>query len=139
MSRASQAALAVTVLLVLVLVGSLLAGIGRGGPSTASLTLPAAEPPKGRVRVEVLNAAGVPGLARAVTRRLRDRGFDVIYFGNARGFSPDSSLILDRAHRPDAARQVSAALGIPRVLSRPDSTLYLEVTVILGRDWKQAE
>jgi hypothetical protein len=136
-SRARQLALAGTVLLVLVLAGSLVAGLGGDRPEeAASPPSSSAEPRAARVRVEVLNAAGIPGLARAVTERLRDRGFDVVYFGNGRGFSPDTSLVLDRAAHPDAARRVGDALGIRRVLSRPDSTLYLDVTVVLGKDWK---
>lgn len=137
MSRARQLALAATVLVVLVLAGSLVAGLGGDRPEqTDSPPSPSAAPRAARVRVEVLNAAGIPGLARTVTDRLRDRGFDVVYFGNGRGFSPDTSLVLDRAAHPDAARRVADALGIRRVLSRPDSTLYLDVTVVLGRDLK---
>jgi hypothetical protein len=137
-SRARQLALAGTVLLVLLLAGSLVAGLRGGRPAdTAPPPAPGAPPRAGRVRVEVLNAAGIPGLARTVTDRLRDRSFDVVYFGNGRGFSPDTSLVLDRAAHPDAARQVADALGIHRVLSRPDSTLYLDVTVVLGKDWER--
>ena len=88
-----------------------------------------------RVRVEVLNAAGVPGLARAATERLRDAGFDVVYYGNGRGFGPDSSLVLDRVGKRELAADVAETLDIQRVASRPDSTLYLEVTVVLGKDW----
>lgn len=138
MSRARQLALAGTVLLVLLLVGSLVAGLGGDRTGGAASPAPSSSAPRpGRVRVEVLNAAGVPGLARTVTDRLRDRGFDVVYFGNGRGFSPDTSLVLDRAAHPDAARQVADALGIRRVLARPDSTLYLDVTVVLGKDLKR--
>ena len=82
----------------------------------------------------MLNAAGVAGLARTATERLRDRGFDVVYFGNAESFGVDTSVVLDRVGRPQVARDVAAALGISRVESRPDSTLYLEATVVLGRD-----
>jgi len=139
-SRARQLALAATVLVVLVLAGSLVAGLVGDRPAdSAPPSSPAAAPRAARVRVEVLNAAGIPGLARTVTDHLRDRGFDVVYFGNGRGFSPDTSLVLDRAAHPDAARQVADALGIRRVLSRPDSTLYLDVTVVLGKDWKRGE
>ena len=35
----------------------------------------------GRVRVEVLNAGGREDMARLATDHLRDRGFDVVYFG----------------------------------------------------------
>jgi hypothetical protein len=124
--------------LVLVL-AAVLVGIGsmvwqwRGGGEAAG---PAAAVGRAdRVRVEVLNAAGVPGLARAATDRLRDAGFDVVYYGNGRGFAPDSSLVLDRVGKRELAADVAETLDIPRVGSRPDSTLYLEVTVVLGKDW----
>ena len=104
--------------------------------SGAEPVRPAAElPPGERVRVEVLNAAGIPGLARTATDRLRDAGFDVVYFGNNRGFAPDSSLVLDRVGKRALADDVARAIEIPRVASRPDTSLYLEVTVVLGKDW----
>lgn len=89
-----------------------------------------------RTRVEVLNAAGVPGIAREATRRLRDDGFDVVYYGNAPAFALDSSVVLERAGGAAGAERVARTLGIPRVESRPDTALYLEVTVLLGRDWE---
>lgn len=88
-----------------------------------------------RVRVEIYNAAGIPGLARQATSRLRDGGFDVVFFGNTRSFPADSSLVLDRVGRMDLAEGVARTMEIGRVQSRPDSTLYLDVTVILGTDW----
>ena len=93
----------------------------------------------GRVRVEVLNGAGQSGLARSATDVLRDEGFDVVYFGNADDFGRDSSVVLDRVGRVDLARAVADALGIPRVLSEPDSNLYLDATVVLGEDWSAPE
>ena len=122
------------------LLGAVLVGVVSmvwqwwGGADPAAT--PVAElPPGERVRVEVLNAAGIPGLARTATDRLRDAGFDVVYFGNNRGFAPESSLVLDRVGKRALADDVARAIDIPRVLSRPDTTLYLEVTVVLGKDW----
>lgn len=88
-----------------------------------------------RIEVEVLNAAGQTGLARSATERLRDRGFDVVYFGNAREFDRDSSVVIDRVGDPARARAVADALGIKLVQSVPDTTLLLSVTVLLGKDW----
>ncbi len=88
-------------------------------------------------RVEVLNGAGTPGLARDATERLRAAGFDVVYFGNAR--EPRGlSLVLDRGGRGDVARRAAAALGIRDVRAQPNATLYVDVTVILGKDWPPA-
>ncbi len=86
-------------------------------------------------RVEVLNGAGRSGLARAATDRLRDAGYDVVFFGNAD--SPtDTSYVLDRLGHIDAARAVGRALGIERVRTAMDSTMFLEATVVLGKDFE---
>jgi hypothetical protein len=99
-----------------------------------------AQPSAGaRVRVEVLNAGGSSGAARGATDRLRDMGFDVVFFGNAASFDRDSSVVLDRTGHVESARSVADALGIRRVQSEPDSNLYLDVSVMLGRDWVRAE
>jgi len=89
-----------------------------------------------RVRVEVLNGGGAPGMAREATDRLREVGFDVVFFGNASSFEVDSSVVLDRADAVDKARSVADVLGIRHVRSEPDPNLYLDVSVLLGRDWR---
>lgn len=88
-----------------------------------------------RVRVEVLNGAGRPGLAERVTDRLRARGFDVVYFGNAANFDWERSVVYARTADTLRARSVAEALAIGRVESRPDPDLHLDVTVVLGREW----
>ena len=89
----------------------------------------------GRVRVEVLNAGGREDMARLATDYLRDRGFDVVSYANADAFGQDSTIVLDRAGRPQAAEAVARALGADRVESKPDANLYLDVTVLLGSGW----
>jgi hypothetical protein len=112
-----------------------------GGRSTTDQgpTRVTARAPEERVRVEVLNAGGVPGLARRATDELRDAGFDVVQFGNARAFDRDSSVVVDRVGRLDLAEAVANALGIPNVLSEPDPNLFVDVTVLLGRSWQGRE
>ena len=133
-----------TLLGVAVLVGSLAAGLfgGRGGGDATGGDggrAAATRAPERRIRVQVLNASGITGLAREATRVLRDQGFDVKEMGNApAGSSPDSSIVLDRVGTLALAREVADSLGIPRVVTRPDSNLYLDVTVVLGKDWKPA-
>ena len=90
-----------------------------------------------RIRVEVLNATTTRGLARRATELLRDRGFDVVEVGTTsareRG---DSTFVLDRSGHPDWARRVANAMGSARVISRPDSSRYLDVTVLVGAAWR---
>lgn len=92
-------------------------------------------PPLGRVRVEVLNAGGTESMARLATDLLRDSGFDVVFFGNADHFGDDSTVVFDRTGDLNAARAVADVLGARSVRAEPDSNLYLDVTVLLGREW----
>jgi LytR cell envelope-related transcriptional attenuator len=88
-----------------------------------------------RIRVEVLNATRTRGLARRASMHLRDRGFDVVAMGTS-ARSRDSTLVLDRSNHPDWARLVARAMGGARVESRPDSSRYLDVTVLIGAAWR---
>jgi hypothetical protein len=95
-----------------------------------------AEAPAGvRIRVEVLNATRVRGLARRATMHLRDRGFDVVHVGTSRD-ARDSTLVLDRSGHKDWAELVARALGGARVERAPDSSRYLDVTVLVGAAWR---
>ena len=88
-----------------------------------------------RIKVQVLNATKTRGLARRATMHLRDRGFDVVDVGtdpNGR----DSVLVLDRSNHPEWEKLVARELGGAQVLSRPDSSRYLDVTVLLGGAWR---
>ena len=89
-----------------------------------------------RIKVEVLNASGQRGLARRATFALRDAGFDVVRFANDPGPPRDSTLVLARSGKEDWANLVARALGGARVESRPDTSRYLDVTVLLGADWR---
>lgn len=87
-----------------------------------------------RIKVEVLNATTTRGLARRATLFLRDRGFDVVGSGTVRE-RRDSTLVLDRSGHPEWARLVARGLNA-RMESRPDSSRYLDVTVLLGGNWR---
>jgi hypothetical protein len=131
---------AATILLAVVLAATALSGFFRENPREEGAgeeeIATEAAGDGGRLRVEVLNGARVPGLARSATRVLRQQNFDVVYFGNAAGGARDTSEVIDRVGRPEDARRVAEALGIATVRSAPDTTLYLEATVVLGRDWQ---
>ncbi len=94
--------------------------------------------PGERIRVEVRNAGGLPGMARSATDLLRDAGFDVVELGNASAFDRETSIVLARLGRTDWAGSVAEALGIAVFADEPDSTIFVDVTVLLGRDWGPA-
>lgn len=92
-------------------------------------------PDSTRIRVEVLNATGVRGLARRATTRLRDFGFDVVSSGNAPA-RLDSTTVLVRTDRMDWGTLAAKALGGARVEARPDTSRYVDLTILLGADWR---
>ncbi len=89
--------------------------------------------------VEVLNGNGVSGVAADYTSYLRDQGFDVQRTDNAPNFSYQETLIIDRSDNRGKAYAVAHALNIDTsaVISNPDPSLQLDVTVILGKDYNQ--
>ncbi len=87
-----------------------------------------------RIKVEVLNATKTKGLARRATLYLRDRGFDVVGSGNV-SEQRAATVVYDRSSHPEWARLVGRAMNAP-VAARPDSSRYLDVTVLIGADWR---
>lgn len=94
--------------------------------------------PKSVIRVEVLNGSGVAGLAAKVTNHLRKKGFDVISTGNADSFGYKITIIQDRTGETENARKVADVLGLTdkNIVEQKNPDLYLEVTVIIGKDYK---
>lgn len=126
----------------LFLVGGAAAALKLSGPGATHAgaarpvhARPDARAPSGvRIRVEVLNATHTQGLARRATFYLRDRGFDVVESGNAREVR-DSTLIIDRTAHPAWATLVANAMDGAPVVAHPDSSRYLDVSVLIGRNW----
>ncbi|MEO5511349.1 MAG: LytR C-terminal domain-containing protein [Longimicrobiales bacterium] len=137
-NRLEVAAIIAAFLLVIAFIASFLFGVVRRTDHEIAVDTPASvTPPKPGVmrgRVEVLNASGRTGLARAVTMQLRDAGFDVVNFGTTR--ARDSSAVIDRVGRLDIAQAAAQTLSIPRVETKRDSTLLLDATVLIGGDWQ---
>lgn len=86
-----------------------------------------------RIKVEILNASRIHGAARSATFLLRDRGYDVVSSGNA-GQLQDATVVLDRSNHPEWAELIAKAIG-GKVVSKPDTSRYLDATIILGASW----
>ncbi len=94
-----------------------------------------ARAPEGtRIKVEVLNGTTTKGLARRATIYLRGRGFDVVGSGTNSDPRP-TTIVYTRSGHPEWAQLVGRALNAP-VVNQPDSSRYLDVTVILGANWR---
>ncbi|MGZ8376710.1 MAG: LytR C-terminal domain-containing protein [Gemmatirosa sp.] len=109
---------------------------GDSAPKLPALDDTLANAPTGtRVRVEVLNATTTRGLGRRGMFYLRDRGFDVVAVGTSRA-GQDEVVVIDRSGHPEWAQRVARAMGGARVEARPDSSRYLDVTVVIGGAWR---
>jgi hypothetical protein len=89
---------------------------------------------KQHITVEVLNATGIDGLARATTRQLRHAGIDVVYFGTAAMDTLQETVIAVRRGDTEVGGRVRSALGVGRTVWQPDPRLLLDASVFLGRD-----
>lgn len=88
-----------------------------------------------RIRVEVLNATTVRGLARSATFHLRDLGFDVVGSGNS-AERHDSTVVIVRSGRMDWGELAARGLDGARIEARPDSSRHLDLTILLGTGWR---
>ncbi len=95
---------------------------------------------KMRPTVEVWNASKQPNAARSMVQFLRDKGFDVVRYGNFSTRQPQT-LVIDRSGDLRPAQAVAAALRFisPDVVSRPDPGPQVDVSVIVGNDYHVPE
>ena len=111
----------------------------RGAPTpllAAMTTAGEVRAPDGvRIRVQVLNTTKTRGLARRATMLLRDRGFDVVELGTA-GPTIDTTMVLDLSGHPAWAEAAAKVMAPARTRARPDSSRYLDVTVLIGSTWR---
>lgn len=95
------------------------------------------------IKVEVLNACGVQGLANQMADYLREQDFDVVNVGNySGGFDLDRTFVFDRVSlNAFYARKVGKSLGVERAQVAPqlDSSLQLMVTVLIGKDYSKLD
>ncbi len=135
MTRRVLIGAAVLLVLLIAAVGAALFRAQRARRAAGAMRVRVSSATGERIRVEVLNTTPTRGLARRAMFYLRDHGFDVVQMGNSTG-QRDSTLVLDRSNHPAWASRVAGVLGGARVESRPDSSRYLDVTVLLGRSWR---
>lgn len=119
---------------VLLTVGIVLAArIRRDRVPGHAYAIPSAD---NRVVIEVLNGNGRAGLARTVTRQLRQQGLDVVFFGSTD--KTDSTEVVVRRGNDGAGSIVAKALGAGKVRVDLDTLRRVDVSVILGADFKPA-
>ena len=104
------------------------------GPAADDSPIGRVVPDTTRITVEVLNATDTRGVARQAMFALRDAGFDVVFHGNTLE-RRDSTEILDRSGHTGWAMLAAKAMRGGRILQQPDSSRFLDLTVLVGRNW----
>jgi hypothetical protein len=127
-------------LIVLGVLGGTVAAVALRPPRPAPTPIKHAYPIPARdhrILVEILNTTNRPGLARSATRALRRQGLDVIFFGNAdRAGRIDSTQVIARRGDRGAAQTVARLLGQGSVRLQTDTLRRVDVTVLLGSDYR---
>ena len=100
------------------------------------------EHPNQNIEVEVLNGCGVPSLAAKTTDFLRSKHFDVVFSGNARNQQYQHTLIILRNEKVESFIKIANSFDIDytditQIQVIPDESLCLDVTVILGADYRK--
>ena len=99
------------------------------------------EHPNQSIEVEVLNGCGVASLAARTTEFLRSKHFDVVFEGNMENQQYQHTLIIQRNEKIESLIKIADSFDIDLTDSAhiqiiPDESLCLDVTVILGEDYK---
>lgn len=105
--------------------------------SGAALSDTSARAPHGvRVAVRVLNSSGARGQARKATLVLRDFGYDVVEYATGPDTALAQTVVQINTGRTDWAERVLKVLGTGTTATVADSSHYVDLTVLIGRDWR---
>uniref|UniRef100_A0A7C4XAW4 LytR family transcriptional regulator n=1 Tax=candidate division WOR-3 bacterium TaxID=2052148 RepID=A0A7C4XAW4_UNCW3 len=90
------------------------------------------------MRIEVLNGCGVNRLAIKVTEILREKGFNVVKIGDLKDKVFTETVVIEREREDNAnARYFAKRIHCKNIGSDIDPALYLDVTLIIGADYKK--
>ena len=91
------------------------------------------------IKVEVLNGCGLKGIAARTADFLRANHVDVVRSDNADHHDYPNTVIISRNENVESLKAVSRSFGIAmddktHIMTVPDESLGVDVTVILGKD-----
>ncbi len=140
-SRYLELLIAATFVVLLVYVASFTVRITRGVSRTI-------EPPANQIRLQVLNACGISGLAVKIADELSGYSDDemqikIVDTDNFETMNLDSSFVISRVPDRGSARLLARRLGLDddAVIFKPLDEDYRNVTVtlVLGADYERLE
>jgi LCP family protein required for cell wall assembly len=87
-------------------------------------------------RVEVLNGAGVQGLAQATSDWLKGQGVNVVNFDTADRTDYPNSVIVTLVEKPYTTRWLAKTFNVSSAVSGSDPSGAADIRIILGQDWR---
>lgn len=96
------------------------------------------------IKVEVLNGCGEKGLAAKISDFLRIEHIDVVRSENADNFDYERTILIQRSDNLFNLKTTAKALNFDindeaRVIIRPSSTADVDLTLILGKDYRSVK
>jgi len=88
------------------------------------------------ITIEVLNGTSRSGLANSVAEKLKEEGYNVTKIGNYKTTTNISTSIINRTD-DNYAKQIKEFLGSGKVKTEKEENSKVDVTVILGSDYKK--
>lgn len=122
---------------VVILIAAAAVGVRRASTRVAGLVPEAWDSLPHDVDIEVLNGAGVSGVARDGANLLRNALLDVVWFGDADSTlaGKERNVILIRRRDTTGVGRVRAAIGGADVVDAYDVSRVVDLSVVLGRDF----
>lgn len=89
------------------------------------------------LRVEVLNGCGINRLAIKVSDLLREKGFNVVKIGDAEKNYPETVVVERSDENMTNGKYFARRIGCKNIGKDVDPALYIDVTIIIGEDYKR--
>jgi len=90
------------------------------------------------VRVEILNGSGIASAGKKTADYLRERQNDVICISDAPCDTIERTLVVERTKKNRVhAKKIASQLKSKNIFCVIDSSLYVDVTVIVGKDYNK--
>jgi hypothetical protein len=86
------------------------------------------------IKVKVLNASGISGLAKKMRSLFVKEGVTVVEFGTYPGNILDQSVIINQSGNIESVRKISDLSGVHRIYHIIDSSQISSVVYIAGKD-----
>jgi hypothetical protein len=90
-----------------------------------------------QARMDIQNGAGIDSLAKKMRYTLTKKGIQVLEFTNADHSDYKSSILINTSATPHLAKNVSKLLGVDKVYYSVNKSMFTDMVLILGDDYKQ--